>query len=139
MGLFSSRHKENETQSFLFKLVNNYSMGLRAALDDPRFESRVAMTIVVLLIPVENGQPMLRKSFAVTTKDISTKGCSVVLAEPIPVDEVIVAMRWEGSMRFLRAQAVHLAPMGAGFFQAGFEFSETIHPSDYPVLNSVYF
>jgi hypothetical protein len=52
---------------------------------------------------------------------------------------VILAFRWEARMYFVRAKAMHLNPMGAGFYQLGLRMSEMVTPSDYPELRSVSF
>lgn len=138
MPLFT-RKKQIGVQSFILKLVNNNCSELQALLDGPRVEHRANLTVVVLVIPVERGRPALGQMFAAVTKEVATAGLSVVLDEPKAPDEVILAFRWETQMRFIRAQAKHLNPMGAGFYQLGFEMTEMVHESDYPELQSVSF
>jgi hypothetical protein len=37
-------------------------------------------------------------------------------------------------MRFLLGRAIHLTPMGGGFYQLGLEFIEMLQPTDFPEL-----
>jgi hypothetical protein len=82
-------------------------------------------------------QPAVEKRFAAVTKEFTTSGLSVVLTSPRDLDQVVVGLRWEDEMRFIRAQAKHLTPMGAGFYQIGLELREMIHVSDCPVLERI--
>jgi hypothetical protein len=138
--IFSPRKsKLHEVQSFMLKVINNSCPDLKSLWDGPRAESRVNLTVVVVVIPVVRRKPVLEKMFGAVTKELTTLGVSVVLNDPRSVDEVIVAFRWEGEMKFVRAQAKHLTPLGAGFYQLGLELKEVIHVSDCPVLESVQF
>lgn len=134
--LFSPR-KEHEVQSFLLKLVNNNCPELRALAEGPRLETRINLTLVVLVIPFKKQRPVIEEMFAAVTKEFSTTGVSLVLSEPRGVDEVILGFRFEGGMKFVRAEAKHLNPMGAGFYQLGLKLVEMVHTADYPVLASV--
>ena len=54
------------------------------------------------------------------------------------VDEVILGFRWEGEMKFARAKAKHINPIGGGFYQLGLQMTDMVHPSDHPQLKSLY-
>lgn len=137
MVLLFSPRKEHEVQSFLLKLVNTNCPELRALAEGPRLETRVNLTLVVLVIPLTKQRPVIEEMFAAVTKEFSTTGVSLVLSEPRAVDEAILAFRFEGGMKFIRAEAKHLNPMGAGFYQLGLRLLEMVHAADYPVLASV--
>ena len=136
MGLFTKSH-EREVQSFLLKVVNNNCQELRALMDGPRAESRVPLVGVVLVVPLVNKQPAMGQAFTAMTKELSTTGMALVLAEPRGLDEVIVGVRWEGEMTYLRAKTRHLNPLGGGFFQLGLQVTSLVHPGDFPQLDSV--
>jgi len=106
-------------------------------MDGPRSESRVPMVGVVLVIPMVNDEPAIGQAFTAITKEVSTTGMSLVLSEPRGLDEVIVGVRWEGDMTYLRAVAKHLNPLGGGFFQLGLRVTSLAHPSDYPQIESL--
>jgi len=137
--LMLSRRKRQEVQRFLLKVVNNHCAELEALAGGPRGEKRVRLTMVVLVIPVAHGRPALHRMFAAVTKEFSTRGVSLVINEPCALDEVILGFRWESDMKFVRAKAVHLDPMGAGFYHLGLEVNEVVVVGDYPVLADVRF
>lgn len=134
-----SRRKQQEVQRFLLKVVNNHCAELEALAGGPRGERRVRLTMVVLVIPVTHDRPMLHKMFAAVTKEFSTTGLSLAVSEPCALDEVILAFRWESDMKYVRAKAVHLNPMGAGFYHLGLKTIEVVAVGDYPVLEDVRF
>jgi hypothetical protein len=136
LGLFA-KNREHEVQSFMLNLVNNNCLGLKAMTEGPRLESRVNLTVVVMVIPIEKGKLVLADRFAAVTKEFTTLGVALALHECRAVDEAVLGFRWEGSMKFVLAQARHLSPMGAGFWQLGFRLKEVVHPNDYPELDTV--
>ena len=137
MSLFT-RDKRKAVQSFLVKVVNNNCPGLAALIDGPRIESRVNLTVVVLVVPVENGKPVVERAFATVTREFSTTGLSLVLEHAVTLDEAIVGFRWENEMRFIHATAKHLNPMGGGFHQLGLQMSAMVRASDFPELESLH-
>jgi len=136
LGLFA-RNREHEVQSFMLNLVNNNCPELKGMTEGPRLESRVNLTVVVMVIPIEKGKLVLADRFAAVTKEFTTLGVALVLNDCRAVDRVILGFHWEGSMKFVLAQARHLSPMGAGFWQLGLRLKEVVHPDDYPELETV--
>ncbi len=138
MALLSARNKkEHAVQSFMLSLVNGNCPDLRNLADGPRAEHRVNLTLVALVIPVIENQPAIAQTFAAVTKEFTTLGVSLVLNGPRPVEEVMLGFRWEGEMKWVRAQAKHLSPMGAGFFQLGLQLKEMVPASECPSLESL--
>ncbi|HYW78486.1 MAG TPA: hypothetical protein VE890_02880 [Thermoguttaceae bacterium] len=136
MRLFAE-NKEAGVQSFLLKLVNNNCSGLEELVEGPRLDGRVNLVIVTLVIPMKKGRPQIKEAFSAVTKEFSTTGVAVVLDGPVGLDDVILGFRWEGEMKFLRGKAKHLNPMGGGFYQLGFQMTETVHVGDFSELRSV--
>lgn len=136
MPLFT-KDRKREVQSFLLKVVNNNCRELQSLMDGPRMESRVPMVRVVLVVPLAGDRPAMAQAFTAITKELSTTGMALVLTEPRALDEVIVGVRWEGDMTYLRAKARHLNPIGGGFYQLGLHVTSVVHPSDYPQLDTV--
>ncbi len=95
------------------------------------------MSVVVLVVPVENGQPLLNETFAGVTKELSSTGLALILHEPKAPDEVLVGFRYEGEMHFASGTARHLNPMGGGFYQLGIELTEMVQTDEYPPLASL--
>jgi hypothetical protein len=134
-----SRKKEQEVQRFICKVVNNNCSELEALIEGPRLEGRVRLSIVVLVIPVEDDRLVLERTFAAVTKEFSTSGLALVVNNSEVPDESIIAFRWEREMRFVRAETRHLNPMGAGFYQLGLQLIRMVRPSQYHELASVTF
>jgi hypothetical protein len=138
MPLFSKR-KDLGVQSFVLKLVNNNCPGLTARLEGPRADSRVNLVVVVMIIPVQDGQIQVGRAFTAVTKEFSNTGVAVVLDRPHQFQQAILGFRFEGQMTFVRAQAKHLDPLGGGFCQLGFQMLDLVAVADYPELTPLGF
>lgn len=136
MSLFSKR-KDLAVHSLVLKLVNTHCPKLTAMLEGPRQDSRVNLTVVAVIIPIEGGQLQVGRAFTAVTKEFSNNGVGLVLNEPLGLDWAILGFRLEGQMEFVRAQAKHLDPMGGGFHQIGFHLTEVVSSADYPELKSL--
>jgi hypothetical protein len=134
-----SRSKEQEVQRFVLRVVNNNCEDLENLIDGPRLEGRVRLSIVVLVIPVEKNRPVIERTFAAVTKEFSSTGVALVVDSPRAPEKAILGFRWEGAMRFVRAEARHLNPMGVGFYQLGLQLIRMVRPSQYPELESLCF
>ncbi len=132
-----TRDKKRAVQSFILNVVNNNCPELAALTEGPRLENRVNLTLPVLVVPVEDDQPLAKKAFTALTKEFSTSGLALVLDRPRGLDEAILGFRWDREMTFIRARAKHLNPIGGGFFQLGLQMTEVVHPSDVPDLESM--
>ncbi len=136
MAIFG-RRKEQTAQSFIVSLLNQNCSALQERLEGPRLEGRVNLTLVVMVVPVEDGKPDLRHAFSATTKEFSTSGVAVVMDHPRGLDEALLGFRWRGSLTWIRAKARHLHPLGGNFFTLGFRFTERLILSDYPELEQL--
>ncbi|NMC18789.1 MAG: hypothetical protein GYA33_00055 [Thermogutta sp.] len=137
--VFSARRRLNQVQSFVLKFLNNHAEPVSEFDPRKRNETRVRINTVVLLIPYRDHRPQLDKMFFGFTKDWSTTGISVILSEPRGVDQVIVGVRFEAEIHYILGKAVHLSPIGPGFYQLGLRFSEMLHVSDFPELADLVF
>jgi len=133
MALFT-RKKESAVQSFLVSLLNENCRALRERLEGPRLEGRVNLTLVLSVVPVEQGKPLLDRAFYATTKEFSTTGVALVVDQPYGLDEALLGFRRRGSTVWLRAKARHLHPLGGGFFQLGLRLTERLESCDCPEL-----
>ncbi len=136
MPLFC-RKKTIDVQSFILKIINNDCADLKATVEGPRTESRARVCVVVLIVPVENGEPLLDETFAGVTKELSSTGLALMLHEPKTPDDLIVGFRCENKLHFIHGKARHLNPMGGGFYQLGIELTEMVETGDYPSLASL--
>lgn len=138
MAIFA-RNKLMEVQGFVLRMVNNNCPELKNLLEGPRTDSRVNLTVVVLVVPLERGRPQVRQAFFALTKEFSGTGVGLVVDGPTAIEEAILGFRWESEMIFLRATSRHLNPMGGGFYQLGMQFEEVVPVADYPELRPLRF
>jgi hypothetical protein len=136
--LFSKR-RDIEVQSFMTKLINNNCASLESFNEGPRDERRVRLTVVALLVPVKDDKPIVQRMFPALTKEFSTRGVAIVTNEPRGFDQVVLGIRWEQCMKWIAAKAKYVHPMGAGFYQIGFQMNRMIPTGDHPELDGITF
>ncbi len=124
---------------FVLALLNQNCHALRERLDGPRLEGRVNLTMVVMVVPVEDKKPLIRRAFTAITKEFSSSGVAVVVDHACGPDEALLGFHWRGSITWIRAKAKHLHPMGGGFFQVGFRMTERLHTADHAELAKLVF
>jgi hypothetical protein len=139
MALFARKKQQLAVQAFVVSLLNQNCPALHAKLDGPRLEGRVNLTLVVMVVPVEDKEPQIQRAFTAVTKEFSSSGVAVVVDHPCGLDEAWIGFRWWGSITWIRAKAKHLHPMGGNFFQLGFRMTERLELTDYPELADLVF
>lgn len=137
VGLFS-KNREHEVQSFMLKLVNNHCPELKGLAAGRRLETRVNLTLVVLVVPVKRKKLDLEDRFTAITKEFTTRGVALVLNECRAPDRVVLGFRWGEPMWWLLGESKHLSPMGGGFWQLGIHLQQMVYPDEYPGLESLY-
>ena len=136
MPLFAP-NKTRAVQTFVLKLVNNNCPELQNLADGPRLETRVNLTIAVMLAPMEKHTPLIDEAVGAVTKEFSTSGMGVVIGKPCSFDRAIVAVRIDADMHYARAKVKHVSPMGAGFYHLGLQLTEMVTPGDYTGLDEL--
>jgi PilZ domain len=121
-------------QKFVLKIVNNNCPELKALFDGPRNDKRVNLSLVVLVVPLENSEVQVDNAFYAVTRDLSASGLGIILSQQRALDQVLLGFRLEGQLTFVRAKAKHLNPMGYGFYQLGLEMTEIVSIDKYPAL-----
>ncbi|MGO9111068.1 MAG: hypothetical protein ACLP9L_17740 [Thermoguttaceae bacterium] len=140
MQLFARKNKkESAVRAFIVSLLNQNCHAIQEQLDGPRLEGRVNLTKVVMVIPVEEKEPLIHRAFTAITKEFSSSGVAVVIDHPYGLDEALLGFRWRGSITWIRAKAKHLDPMGGNFFQLGFRMTERLDLGDHPELADIVF
>jgi hypothetical protein len=132
-----SKNIDFKVRGLVLKLLNNNCSALRTKINEARIDSRVNLSVVVVVIPLKDGQLQLTDAFATVTKDFSSTGLALVLSQPLAVDQAILGFRVGGEIAFVRAEAKHINPMGAEYFQLGFRLMEVVSAADYPGLESI--
>lgn len=132
-----TRRTQHDIQSFVLNLINNRCPRLSFGREELRRDSRVNLSTVVLVVPLEHGRVRADQSLTTVTADFSSTGVSLVFGEYHSFDEVILGFQRRTTMTFLRAEAKHASPMGAGFYKQGFKILEIIPSDKYPELRSL--
>jgi hypothetical protein len=138
MPLFA-RKKESAVQAFVVALLNQNCHALQERLEGPRLEGRVNLTMVVMVVPVEENKFLVRQAFTAISKEFSSSGVAVVVDHPYGPDEALLGFRWRGGITWVRAKAKHLHPMGGGFIQVGFRMTERLDLGGHPELAKLAF
>ena len=138
MALFA-RKKQLAVQAFVVSLLNQNCPALQEQLEGPRLEGRVNLSMVVMVVPTEDKEPLVQRAFTAVTKEFSSTGVAVVVDHPCGLDEAWLGFRWWGSITWVRAKAKHLDPMGGSFFQLGFHMTERLELADHPELADLVF
>jgi hypothetical protein len=136
MSLFT-RNKRNRIQAVVLKILNNHRLREDSFPDGPRLDRRVNISLVTIVIPLEGRQLCLGRAFSAVTKEMSNTGLSIVLDDPIALDEAVFGFHCGEEMTFLRGKARHLYHMGSGFYQIGFLLTDACDISDFPELQTV--
>jgi hypothetical protein len=134
-----TRNRRRDVSNFVLKLVNTNNPELISLKDGPRADKRVNLTVVVLVVPLEKKKVDVTKAFHAVTKDFASTSVSVMVDSPRNVRDAILAFRFEGEMKFIRAKAKHVSPLGGGFHQLGFQMEELVSPIDYTGLSDLSF
>jgi hypothetical protein len=136
MSLFSP-NKDAVVRRLVLKLINANCPAMTSQIEDARLDSRVNMTVAVLVVPLDGGSIQARDAFKAVASDFSNTGVAVVVDRPIGLGQVILGFRMGEEMSFVRAEAKRLNPMGGGFFQLGFRLLEVVSTGDYAGLESM--
>ncbi len=138
MSLFS-KPKDRAAQTFVVRLINAHCPGMAAKVEGPRLDSRVNLVLVATVVPIAQDRLQVDEAFTAVTKDFSSTGVSIVIEQPLGFEQALLGFRLDGQMTFLRGQAIHLDPMGGGFYQLGFQLLDLATSSDYPQLKTLSF
>ena len=71
MFFLQTRKKTLGVQSFVLKVINNNCPELKALIEGPRRDKRVNLSLVVLVVPLENGKLQVGKAFYAVTRELS--------------------------------------------------------------------
>ncbi len=130
---FDTRKRLSEVRSFLRQLVDLTSPNLPPTEGESRAEGRSNRTLPALLAPWDRDQAVVDESTYAVTKNISDRGLSLVLSQPLKSTEVVVGL-WLDAPRYVLGQVRQNVPIGGGFWQVGVELTELLDPVGQPQL-----
>jgi hypothetical protein len=138
MSIFC-RDKTRSIQGFLIKFLNNNCPDLKALVEGPRADSRVNLTVVVGVVPLEKGKIQPDRAFTAVTREFSSAGVGIVVPGAEKYEQAIICFRYEGEFYYALASAKHQTFLGGGFYQLGFQMKEMVKPNEYPHLADLSF
>jgi len=136
MFAFDTRKRLCEVRGFVRQLVDLTSPNLPPLEGEARTENRSNRALPALLVPWENGQPVVDESTYAITKDFSDRGLSLVLQQPFKSVLVVVGL-WLESPRFALAEVRQNVPLGGGFWQIGVELTELLDSAESPQVQGL--
>ena len=136
MFTFDTRKRLCEVRDFVRQLVDLTSPNLPPLEGEARTENRSNRALPALLVPWENGQPVVDESTYAITKDFSDRGLALVLQQPFKSVLVVVGL-WLESPRFALAEVRQNVPLGGGFWQIGVELTELLDSAKSPQVQSL--
>lgn len=140
MFLFSNasqRAREREVHKLLVALVNNHCEEVEQQADGPRLERRVRLTVPVRVVPFDVARPCFERTFSALTREFSSHGVTLVATDPLQHEPVIVGLKWNEQMWFLKGAVKHQSAIGAGYWQLGVQLKEVVAADDWPELQLV--
>ena len=106
-------------------------------MDGPRLEQRANLSIPVIVVPIQKGIPDPPNALATVTMEFSTSGVSIAIDHPQVPREAVMIFKSQDKLIFILAKSKHLDPMGAGFFQCGYQLTKVFNASKYPELQTL--
>jgi len=139
---FRERKKQVELRNCLRRLLDTTSPNLPPLEGDCRSDDRHNRTLPVLLVPWEDGGPVVNEASVALTKDFSDLGMALVLQQPFRAEQVVVAFRMasdpqrEGgsTLYFMLGRLRQNTSTGGGFWQLGILLEELLNQADCPQL-----
>jgi hypothetical protein len=132
MFKFAANSTMVQVQSRIRRIVDLTVPNLSAELHDDRVETRNNRTLPAFLCPWERNRPRLDEHTFVVTKDLSSDGVALVLAQPFRVQDVLLGF-WlnvdvmDQPYLFL-GQTQNLQELGGGFWTLGAQLTEFVTP-----------
>jgi len=136
MFSFDTRKRLCEVRSFVRQVVDLTTPGLPPDSGEFRADGRSNRALPVLLTPWEDDQPVVEESTYAITKDLSDRGLSLVLQQPLKSVHVVAGL-WLESPRFALAEVRQNSPLGGGFWQLGLELVQLLDAAEFPQVQSL--
>ena len=132
---FATARKRNKAQRFLARIINNECSLMDRMREGPRNEPRINLAIVVIVVPLKDGNLRIEDAFVTVTREVSTSGLCLVLQEKYEGDELIVGIQTDEETKFILTEVRHQEPLAAGLFQIGVVVAEAARERDFPELS----
>lgn len=127
------REMEESIHNVLREIAENTESQFLPDEGDPRWHQRSNRSLPALLVPWENGGPMVQDATYALTKDFSSQGLALILPHPFRVEAVLIGLHLDTPL-FALGQIRHNAALGGGFWQLGIQIYELIEVDSHPHL-----
>lgn len=123
-----ANHKEKAALRMIRQIVT------AEQADDRRSEDRVDISIPVAVVPLAEGEPLVSRSFATLTKNISGQGLSLVVNKSLDYDQLLIGFPGPSSVSFVRTSVLHREPLALGCYKLGLRMGELVDADEFPAL-----
>ncbi len=142
MFLFNQRGQEIDVRDRLIRLTNLTTPNMMLNGEDRRAASRANRSLPVLLAAWEDDAPVTEDPTTAITKDIGDTGISLILRQPLRMEQLVVGF-WmphepgnlvDGAPLFILSTIINNTLLGGGFWQCGVQGERVLLASSYPEL-----
>jgi hypothetical protein len=102
-----------------------------------RWDSRANRTFPLVLAPWVDGRANSDGAITALSKNLSSQGLTVLHAEPIEAEELVVVFRLDTEIYYILGAVRHRTPLGGGYWQLGVELTRIISPTEYGSLDKL--
>jgi hypothetical protein len=136
MLLFELSRRQMVVRSFLRRLLDVTCPTLPPLEGERRNSERISRVLPIILMPWENGKPVVDEAAFAITKDFGDCSVAIVLQQPFRADKVVLGIWLEGP-NYLQGVIEQNSPIGGGFWQLGITLERVLPVGDYPVLDKL--
>lgn len=129
MFSFSSNKKRRVLEKYVRRLADITTPNIHLIAEELREHTRQNRVLPTMLVPWENGAPLVNDSAMVLLKDISDHGVGLVLNQPFHARRVLIAV-WpeeEETPWFFLGEVKQNSPIGGGFWVVGVMLTDVFH------------
>jgi hypothetical protein len=137
MYSFDKHKKEMDVQAVLRRAIDSSSPKLLASDSELRWDSRSNRTFPLVLAPWVGGRANADGAITALSKNLSSQGLTILHAESIDGDEIVVGLWLESQAYFLLGNVRHRTPLGGGYWQIGVELTRLLTPTEHESLEKL--
>jgi hypothetical protein len=130
MTLSKSLIRRTDAQQVLATLTHQGEGGKPA---QPR-EKRAALSVGILVVPLNDDSPDIDKAFTAISKDVSSTAIGLVANRSLPNSEALLRLSGDAETRLLRTTVRHRKDLGQGWVRFDMEVTGVLDKSEYPQL-----
>lgn len=137
MYSFDGRKQLFEVQGILRRAIDSSAPNLVPEDSELRYDSRANRTFPLVLAPWVDDRALVGKAITALSKNLSSQGLTVLHAEPIEADELVVGFRLDSETYYILGRVRHRTPLGGGYGQLGIELTRIVSPTEYGSLDKL--